>query len=209
MTDDRRLRADDDRTGSSPSSVVRRASSAPMRILVTNDDGIHSEGLDVCAEIGRALSRGRLGGGARIRPVRRVALALAQRSAAAARGRRAPLRGQRHAHRLRHHGLAPRHQGPPARSGALRRQPRPQCRRGRDLFRHRRRRGGGNHSRDSVAGAVAGLQVPQRPAAALGNGGPLRARDHPPRARGRHTRATCSSMSIFRIARPARSRASR
>ena len=27
-----------------------------MRILVTNDDGIHSEGLDVCAEIGRALS---------------------------------------------------------------------------------------------------------------------------------------------------------
>jgi 5'-nucleotidase len=27
-----------------------------MRILVTNDDGIHSEGLDVCCEIGRALS---------------------------------------------------------------------------------------------------------------------------------------------------------
>ena len=27
-----------------------------MRILITNDDGIHSEGLDVCAEIGRALS---------------------------------------------------------------------------------------------------------------------------------------------------------
>jgi 5'-nucleotidase len=27
-----------------------------MRILVTNDDGIHSEGLDVCAEIARALS---------------------------------------------------------------------------------------------------------------------------------------------------------
>ena len=27
-----------------------------MRILVTNDDGINSEGLDVCAEIGRALS---------------------------------------------------------------------------------------------------------------------------------------------------------
>ncbi len=28
-----------------------------MRILVTNDDGIHSEGLDVCAEIGGALSQ--------------------------------------------------------------------------------------------------------------------------------------------------------
>ena len=27
-----------------------------MRILVTNDDGIHSEGIDVCAEIGRAIS---------------------------------------------------------------------------------------------------------------------------------------------------------
>jgi 5'-nucleotidase len=27
-----------------------------MRILITNDDGIHSEGLDICAEIGRALS---------------------------------------------------------------------------------------------------------------------------------------------------------
>ena len=26
-----------------------------MRILVTNDDGIHSEGLDICTEIGRAL----------------------------------------------------------------------------------------------------------------------------------------------------------
>jgi 5'-nucleotidase len=30
--------------------------SSPLRILVTNDDGIHSDGLDVCAEIGRALS---------------------------------------------------------------------------------------------------------------------------------------------------------
>ena len=27
-----------------------------MRILITNDDGIHADGLDVCAEIGRALS---------------------------------------------------------------------------------------------------------------------------------------------------------
>jgi len=27
-----------------------------MRILVTNDDGIHSDGLDACAEIGKALS---------------------------------------------------------------------------------------------------------------------------------------------------------
>src|SRR4029450_11992550 len=27
-----------------------------MRILITNDDGIHSEGLDICSEIGQALS---------------------------------------------------------------------------------------------------------------------------------------------------------
>src|SRR3954464_1044473 len=27
-----------------------------MRILVTNDDGIHSDGLDACAEIARALA---------------------------------------------------------------------------------------------------------------------------------------------------------
>jgi 5'-nucleotidase len=27
-----------------------------MRVLVTNDDGIHSDGLDICAEIARALS---------------------------------------------------------------------------------------------------------------------------------------------------------
>jgi 5'-nucleotidase len=29
---------------------------SPMRILVTNDDGIHAEGLDVCEKIARALS---------------------------------------------------------------------------------------------------------------------------------------------------------
>jgi 5'-nucleotidase len=31
-------------------------SPASVRVLITNDDGIHAEGLDVCAEIGRALS---------------------------------------------------------------------------------------------------------------------------------------------------------
>jgi 5'-nucleotidase len=29
---------------------------SPMRILVTNDDGIHAEGLDICEQIARALS---------------------------------------------------------------------------------------------------------------------------------------------------------
>src|SRR5262249_42888711 len=46
MTDDK---------GSNPSSGLRRLSS-DMRILITNDDGIHADGLDVCGAIGRALS---------------------------------------------------------------------------------------------------------------------------------------------------------
>ena len=54
----------------------------------------------------RAVRR-RLGGRAGERPVRRVAFALAQRSAAAAPDRRAALRGEGHADRLRHHGRAP------------------------------------------------------------------------------------------------------
>jgi 5'-nucleotidase len=55
MEEDRRQQADDERTDGRPSSVLRRPSAA-KRILVTNDDGIHSDGLDVCTEIGRALS---------------------------------------------------------------------------------------------------------------------------------------------------------
>src|SRR6478609_7096711 len=39
------------------SPPVSRSRSLPdMRILITNDDGIHSEGLDACAEIARSLS---------------------------------------------------------------------------------------------------------------------------------------------------------
>jgi 5'-nucleotidase len=56
MMEDRRQRGSDERAGDAQSSVLRRATAQAMRILVTNDDGIHSEGLDVCAEIGRALS---------------------------------------------------------------------------------------------------------------------------------------------------------
>ena len=54
--EDRRQRGNDERAGDAQSSVLRRVTAQAMRILVTNDDGIHSEGLDVCAEIGRALS---------------------------------------------------------------------------------------------------------------------------------------------------------
>ena len=127
-----------------------------MRILITNDDGIHAPGLDACEKIARALVRRCLDRGAGKRPVRRVAFAVAQRSAAPARSRRAAFRGQGHADRLRHHGRAPSHAGD-ARSGAVRRQSRPQRRRGRHLFRHRRRRHGRHRARHSVVRAVAGL----------------------------------------------------
>jgi len=39
-----------------PSSVLRPLASEPMRILITNDDGIHAPGLAVCEEIARAIS---------------------------------------------------------------------------------------------------------------------------------------------------------
>src|SRR5262249_29168360 len=56
MTEDKRERTVEARPEQAPSAVLRARPTEAMRILVTNDDGIHSEGLDVCAEIGRALS---------------------------------------------------------------------------------------------------------------------------------------------------------
>ena len=78
-----------------------------MRILCTNDDGIHAPGLKVMRRDRTHVVRRRLGGRARTRSVRRVAFAVAERSAAAARGRPAAFRGAGHADRLRHHGRAP------------------------------------------------------------------------------------------------------
>src|SRR5262249_48995532 len=54
MTEERR--ADQRSTERDASGLVRRAAPQRKRILITNDDGIHSEGLDVCVEIARALS---------------------------------------------------------------------------------------------------------------------------------------------------------
>ena len=168
-----------------------------MRILVTNDDGIHAHGPEgLRGDRARAVRR-RLGGRAGVRPVRRVAFAVAQRSAAAARGRRAPLRGEGHADRLRHHGRAP-HPAEAARSRAVRRQPRPQRRRGRALFRHGRGREGGRacsafrRSRCRRPIPPASKQQPYWETAAQ-----ARARHHPPRARSRASRATCWSTSTF------------
>ena len=93
----------------------------------------------------RAVRR-RLDCGAGARSVRRLAFAVAERSAAPARSRPAAFRGAGHADRLRDHGRAPHPRREGARSRAVRRQQGPQRRRGRGLFRHHRRRAGGHHS---------------------------------------------------------------
>src|SRR5258707_14873893 len=56
MAEHKPERAVEARAEQTPRSVLRTPSSRAIRILLTNDDGIHSEGLDVCAEIGGALS---------------------------------------------------------------------------------------------------------------------------------------------------------
>src|SRR5436309_9576979 len=56
MAQDKPERTVEARAEQTPRSVLRISSSQAMRILITNDDGIHSEGLDICTEIGRALS---------------------------------------------------------------------------------------------------------------------------------------------------------
>src|SRR6478752_7241128 len=56
MTQDKREGVVDARGEHIPSSELHARPSERMRILITNDDGIHSEGLEVCVEIGRVLS---------------------------------------------------------------------------------------------------------------------------------------------------------
>ena len=180
-----------------------------MRILVTNDDGIHAEGLDVCEQIARALSDDVWVIAPEYDQSGVAAFAVAQRSAAAAPGRRAALCGARHADRLRHHGRAPRSQRQGTRSRALRRQPRAQRRRGRDLFRHRRRRDG-RHVLGIPSFALSqAYAVAQRPAALLGDGDASMRPTSSAACSPRASRATCSSTSTFPIARRTRSRASR
>ena len=80
-----------------------------MRILVTNDDGIHAPGLEVCENIARALSD----------DVWVVAPETDQSGVSHSLSLNDPLRlrevappairGQGHADRLRHHGRAPSH----------------------------------------------------------------------------------------------------
>src|SRR2546423_7138979 len=56
MTEDKREQTVEARAEEVASSALRAPPSEPMRLLIAKDGGIHAEGLDVCAEIGRALS---------------------------------------------------------------------------------------------------------------------------------------------------------
>ena len=153
----------------------------------------------VCEEIARALSDDVWVVAPEIRPVRRVAFALAQRSAAAARGRRAAFRREGHADRLRHHGRAPiMNDKPPdlVLSGVNR---------------------GRNVAEDviysgTVAGAMEGavLGIPSfalsqayapraTQNAVLGHRAQARARHHPPRARRGHPARRAGQHQFSRL----------
>ena len=126
-----------------------------MRILITNDDGIHAPGLDACEKIARALSD----------DVWIVAPETDQSGVSHSLSLNDPLRlrevGERH---FAVKGtptdcviMGARHiMKDSARPRPVRRQSRPQRRRGRHLFRHRRRRDGRHRARHSVVRAVAG-----------------------------------------------------
>ncbi len=158
-----------------------------MRILLTNDDGIHAPGLAVLETIASELSRRRFRRRAGDRPVGRRPFAVAQRPVAPARDQPAPLRGQGHADRLRHHGRAADHGRQAARSRAVGGQPRPERRRGRHLFRHHRRRDGGRDARHPGDRPVAGLRRRARAAAdRMGFGSDPRRPADSPDLGGRH-----------------------
>ena len=128
-----------------------------MRILCTNDDGIHAPGLKTLEAIARALSD----------DVWVVAPETDQSGVSHSLSLNDPLRlreisepafrREGHADRLRHHGRAPSHARDEARPRPLRRQSRPERRGGRELFGHRRRRHRGHDPRRTVHRAVAGL----------------------------------------------------
>ena len=156
-----------------------------MRILITNDDGIHAPGLEVCEKIARALSD----------EVWIVAPETDQSGVAHSLSLNDPLR-------LREVG--PRHfavKGTPtdcvimgarhimkadARSGAVRRQPRAQLRRGRRLIPAPSPAPWRAPCSAFPSFALSQAMHCDHQAPLLGDGDQIRARSHPPRARGRH-----------------------
>ena len=177
-----------------------------MRILLTNDDGIHAPGLAALERIAAALSDDVWVVAPETRPERAVAFAVAERSAAAARDRGAALRAPRHAERLRHHGGPPHPRRRQARPRPLRRQLRPERRRRRDLFRHHRRRDRGHAARRPVDRAQPGLSLRRRRRALPWETAEAHAPgDHPEADRVRLSRRASSTTSTSPTARRTRS----
>ena len=156
----------------------------------------------------RAFRR-RNSGRARERPVGSRAFALAQRPAEIAGNRPTAFRPEGHADRLRHHGREANPRRSPAGSRALRRQPRPERRRGRDLFGHDRRGDGGGDDRHSLDRALASLWRRGRTAAdRMGRDGGACGAGHPHDPRRRHRPGRSYQRQLSPPARRRRSRGS-
>ena len=169
-----------------------------MRILITNDDGIHSEGLDVCTEIGKALSddiwviapefdQSGVSHSLSLNDPLRLREIGERRFAVKGTPTDCIIMGARHVIRDRPPDLVL--------SGVNRGR-----NAGEDVIDSGTVAGAveGDHPRHSVVCAFAGATpVAQRPAAALGDGGPLYwAADHPRGARSGHP-ARCAGHINF------------
>ena len=189
-----------------------RAKTGPMRILLTNDDGIHAAGLKllelIAGELASddAMTDGRAGK----RSVRACGPFAILSD---------PLRlreigprhfaSERHADRLRHYGGEKNHGRPSARSRPFGGQPGPERRRGRDLLGHHRRRDGRGALGDSLDRPVAGLRRSGWTAKNRmgGDGNPCRA-DHSHDSGVRASPRAASSTSTFPLAQRPRWKAS-
>ena len=166
------------------------------RILVTNDDGYFSPGIEALAA---ALARARRGDDRRAAERSECGRTRAHPAAAAAAraDSRACLLRRRHADRLRQrrHRRSARRSARPRRLGH---QPRPECRRRCDVFRHRRR--GPRRRAPWVSGDRGVAAVHERGVA-------LRTRGrHGGRARGRDPRKAAAAAHVPERQRPARAR---
>ena len=174
-----------------------------MRILVTNDDGINAQGLKICEQIARKISD----------DVWVIAPEHDQSGVSHSLSLNDPLRlrqlGERH-YAVKGTPtdcviMGARHVMPEAaRSRAVGRQPRPQRRRGRAVFRHGR---GGEGGRVLGIPSFALSQAYTSSSKRSSRTGSPRSTTRPTssaRARSRASRATCWSTSTSRIVRPAR-----
>ena len=169
---------------------------ALMRILITNDDGIDAAGLDVCDEIAQALSddvwvvapdfdQSGVSHSLSLNDPIRLRTVGERRFAVKGTPTDCVMMGSMHVLKERRPNLIL--------SGVNRGR---NTRRGRDLFRHGRRRGRGHGARHSLDRAVAVLQFALRSAALLGHRVPFRARHHPQGARGPDARGVLVNINF-------------